>query len=113
MIRGPLGMTVVAIALVVAIISVNAQAGDKGVQWIDVPTVGGHALTAAVARPSGAGPFGAVVILHGVEGFRPHYVDLARALADAHFVGVAAAWFAGSRAPGRGAEFSDGLCCPR
>src|SRR5438034_3293542 len=107
-------VALVAVALVIVLVAAaNAQPVGRDVQWTEIPTVDGHALTAAVARPAGAGPFPAVVILHGVEGFRPHYVDLARALADANFVGVAAAWFAGSRAPGGGAGFSDVIACPR
>jgi len=88
------------------------ERAGTNVQWIDVPAAG-HTLVVAVARPKGSGPFPAVVILHGVEGFRPHYVELARALADADFIGAAAAWFAGSRAPAGGPGFSDVMACPR
>jgi carboxymethylenebutenolidase len=90
-----------------------ATRSSADAQWMDVATADGHTLVAAVARPIGAGPFPVVVILHGAEGFRPHYVDLARALADANFIGVAAAWFAGSRGPGSQAGFSDVIACPR
>lgn len=79
---------------------------------LEIATSDGHVLVAAVARPRGAGPFPVVVILHGSEGFRPHYVDLANGLADNGFVALAGAWFAGSRS-GTGRSFADVVPCPR
>jgi dienelactone hydrolase len=117
-------MKLAALFAAIAVCLVAAPAGSAAqprttervggdVEWIDVPTADGHALVAAVARPSGGGLFPAVVILHGAEGFRPHYVDLARALAEANLIGVAAAWFAGSRRAGSQGGFPDVIACPR
>ena len=66
MTRRPLGVTLVAVALVVVLVAAaNPQAAGGVVQWIEIPTVGGHVLTAAVARPAAAEPSPVVVILHG------------------------------------------------
>src|SRR5215207_856931 len=48
------------------------------VQWIKVAAPGYGPMLAAVARPSGAGPFPTVVVLHGSHGFAREYVHLAR-----------------------------------
>src|SRR5262245_54418416 len=53
--------------------------GLAGVEWVRVPAPGGT-LTAAVARPPGAGPFPVLVILHGTHGFAREYVRLAQDL---------------------------------
>jgi dienelactone hydrolase len=62
-------------------------------QWINisVPDVGG--LIAAVARPSGAGPFPSILLLHGSHGFAQEYVRLAQDLASGGLLSVAACWF--------------------
>lgn len=65
----------------------------------------------AVARPTGSGPFPAVIILHGTHGFAREYVQLARDLATHGIVGVAACWFSGRR--GSGIQFITPLECPK
>lgn len=85
-----------------------------GGQRIEVPVADGHVLVASVARPPGAGPFPVVVVLHGSEGFRPHYLTIAQRFADAGYLTLAGAWFAGSHAAGgRGPSFQDAIPCPR
>src|SRR5688572_26928419 len=61
----------------------EAPAGTEAlaVQWlrVAVPDVG--IMVAAVARPSGAGPFPVVLLLHGTHGFARQYVQWAQDLA--------------------------------
>lgn len=69
------------------------------VSWLHIRTDSGVIL-AAVARPSGAGPFPALIILHGTHGFAEEYVQLARDMARRGVLGVAACWFEGHRGAG-------------
>lgn len=81
------------------------------IQWMEVPTEDNHILKVAIVRPLGEGPFPSVVIFHGAEGFRPHYLELALKFRDAGFVGIAAAWFSGSH-PGGQKPKPDVISCP-
>jgi dienelactone hydrolase len=67
-------------------------------------------MLAAVARPSGAGPFPVVILLHGTHGFPREYVQLAQALARSGFLASAACWFQGIGGPG--AQFGTPIGCP-
>jgi dienelactone hydrolase len=67
---------------------------------MDVEAPDMRRLVVAVARPSGPGPFSAVVVLHGTGGFTQGYVELAERFAEAGFVAVAGCWFSGSHFPG-------------
>jgi dienelactone hydrolase len=67
-------------------------------------------MLAAVARPSGAGPFPVVVVLHGTHGFAREYVQLAEALARGGVLAVAPCWFTGGG--GDGARFVSPIPCP-
>ncbi|MGY3492330.1 dienelactone hydrolase family protein [Bradyrhizobium sp. USDA 4502] len=73
----------------------DAPAGTEklGAEWISVgvPDIG--SLIAAVARPTGDGPFPTVLLLHGSHGFAQEYVRLAQDLARAGLLSVAACWF--------------------
>jgi hypothetical protein len=73
----------------------DAPAGTERLdaQWINitVPDVGG--LIAAVARPSGTGPFPSILLLHGSHGFAHEYVRLAQDLASGGLLSVAGCWF--------------------
>ena len=93
-------------------VSVEPPAGtaDLGVRWMQVkaPDLGGVMLI-AIARPSGAGPFPAVIVLHGTHGFAREYVQLALALAKQGVLGVAACWFSGGG--GAGARFVTPIPC--
>jgi carboxymethylenebutenolidase len=71
------------------------------VNWIRVDAAELGAMRAAVARPSGTGPFPAVLLLHGTHGFARQYVEWAYDLARGGFIVVAACWFSG----GGGADF--------
>ena len=62
---------------------------SDSVSWLYVKTDSGVIL-AAVARPSGAGPFPALIILHGTHGFAEEYVQMARDMARRGVLGVAA-----------------------
>jgi dienelactone hydrolase len=81
------------------------------VQWAEVPVPDLGVMPAAVARPPGAGPFPAVLILHGTHGFAQQYVHLARDLAQGGVLAVAACWFAGGG--GAGARFVTPIACPQ
>lgn len=86
----------------------RATAASGDVEWHTFPTSGGS-LRAAVARPSGNGPFPTVVILHGTHGFAEEYVDLARDLARHGILSIAVCWFQGGR--GVGQQFVTPLPC--
>jgi dienelactone hydrolase len=77
-------------------------AGAEGlaVTWktVTVPNLG--VMLIAVARPSGEGPFPAVLVLHGTHGFAHEYLRLAQALARQGQLAVAACWFTGGGGPG-------------
>jgi dienelactone hydrolase len=79
------------------------------VDYIQIPT-GNGLIRAAIATPTGPGPFTTVVILHGTHGFAQEYVHLARRLADNGMVGIAVCWFAGRR--GAGVRFITPIDCP-
>jgi dienelactone hydrolase len=85
-------------------------AESLGVPWITVsiPDIG--VLPAAVIRPSGAGPFPTVLLLHGSHGFAHEYVRLARDLALNGFMAVAAGWF--REGGGSGSRFVTPITCP-
>ncbi len=51
-----------------------------------------------IVYPKLRGPRPAILIMHGTHGFADEYVVLAREIAEAGFVGIAACWFA----PGQG-----------
>jgi carboxymethylenebutenolidase len=80
------------------------------VRWITVATPDRHMMLAAVARPDGAGPFPAVVVLHGSHGFARQYVQLAQDLSKGGVIGVAACWFSGGVGAGR--RFVAPISCP-
>ena len=85
------------------------HAARNAVQWIAVQTDSGVIRT-AVARPSGTGPFPAVIILHGTHGFSEAYVQLARDLAARGILSFAACWFEGGSGAGR--RFVTPIACP-
>ena len=89
-----------------------APHGTEGhaVQWVKVTVPDVGVMLAAVARPSGRGPFPAVLILHGTHGFAREYVQLAEEMARNGVVGVAACWFRGSA--GAGSRFVTPIECP-
>src|SRR5688572_17108364 len=76
-----------------------ARTAPDSVSWLHVRTDSGVIL-AAVVRPSGAGPFPALILLHGTHGFAEEYVQLARDMARRGVLGVAACWFEGHRGAG-------------
>lgn len=90
----------------------DAPAGADGlkVEWVKVTAPDVGEMLAAVARPSGAGPFPVVVVLHGSHGFAREYVQLAEALARDGVVAVAPCWFTGG--DGEGARFVSPIPCP-
>ena len=69
-------------------------------QWVTVARPDLGVMRAAVARPPGAGPFPAVLILHGTHGFARQYVEWANDLARSGFIAVAACWFSGGGGAG-------------
>lgn len=79
---------------------------------VDVPMPKGAVGRAYIARPQGGGPFPAVVLLHGTEGFTPMQALLADDFAAAGFVAVAGCWFKGSHMP-PGFPTPPNLPCPK
>ena len=79
----------------------DAPAGTEAlaVQWFRVAVPDMGVMLAAVARPSGDGPFPAVLLLHGTHGFARQYVQWAQDLARGGFLAVAACWFSGGGGP--------------
>ena len=75
----------------------DAPAGTEAlaVNWIRVAVPDRGVMLAAVARPSGPGPFPVVVLLHGAHGFARPYVQWAQDLARGGFLTVAGCWFSG------------------
>ena len=74
-----------------------APSGDSadGVQWIAISGAGGraqHVQLAAVARPSGGGPFPVLVALHGSGGLDWGFVKWASTLARSGFLVVTGCW---------------------
>jgi dienelactone hydrolase len=67
-------------------------------------------MPAAIARPDGAGPYPAVVVLHGSHGFAREYVQLATDLSSGGIIAVAACWFSGG--VGAGKSFITPIDCP-
>ncbi|ETX09321.1 dienelactone hydrolase family protein [Candidatus Entotheonella palauensis] len=90
----------------------SAPSGTEtfAVQWVNVVTPGEGTMLAAVARPSGAGPFPSVLLLHGSHGFAQEYVQLAQELAEGGLLAIAACWFQGGR--GAGVRFITPIGCP-
>ena len=82
----------------------------RAVQWVKVTAPGVGVMCAALARPEGAGPFPAIIVLHGSHGFAEQYVQLAQSLARAGVLGVAASWFSGRG--GAGTRFITPIDCP-
>jgi dienelactone hydrolase len=80
------------------------------VQWMKVSAPGQGVMLLAVARPKGAGPFPAVLLLHGTHGFAQQYVQLAEDLARGGLLAVAACWFSGGG--GGGSRFMTPIGCP-
>jgi dienelactone hydrolase len=66
---------------------------------VAIPDIG--TLIAAVARPTGNGPFPTVLLLHGSHGFAQEYVHLAHDLARAGLQSMAACWFREGGGAGR------------
>jgi carboxymethylenebutenolidase len=91
----------------------DAPAGTETltVQWIRVVVPNRGAMLAAVARPSGAGPFPVVLVLHGTHGFARQYVQWAQDLARGGFLAVAGCWFSGGSGDGVNAV-SPPIPCP-
>ena len=91
---------------------VGAPPGTEAlaVQWVQVAGSDMGVMLAAVARPSGAGPFPTVLLLHGGHGFAQEYVRLAQDLAYGGLLAMAACWFKGGG--GRGARFITPISCP-
>ena len=80
------------------------------VQWVQVAMPGVGIMLAAVARPSGVGPFPSILLLHGSHGFAQEYVQLAQDLANGEILAVAASWFQGGA--GAGVRFVTPIDCP-
>ena len=87
----------------------DSVVGVDSVRWLRVRTDSGVIL-AAVARPKGAGPFPALIILHGTHGFAEEYVQLARDMAHRGVLGIAACWFEGHK--GAGTRYITPIDCP-
>jgi dienelactone hydrolase len=95
---------------IVSVASAPAGTETLAAQWVKVAVPDMGVMLAAVARPSGAGPFPTVLLLHGGHGFAQDYVRLAQELADGGMLAMAACWFQGGG--GAGARFITPISCP-
>ena len=86
--------------------AIDAPAGTEAlaVEWVKIGVPGPAVVLAAVARPSGAGPFPVVILLHGTHGFAREYVQLAQALSRGGLLAIAPCWFEGGGGWGRGSS---------
>ncbi len=91
----------------------EAPAGTETLQvkWVRVSVPDLGAMRAAIARPSGTGPFPAVLVLHGTHGFARQYVEWANDLARGGFIAVAGCWFSGGGGAGVN-EVTPPIPCP-
>lgn len=96
--------------LTVSIADAPSGAEALAVSWIRVDAPGLGVMPAAVARPPGAGPFPALLLLHGSHGFAHEYVRLAQDLARTGLHTVAAGWF--REGIGDGVRFITPIVCP-
>jgi dienelactone hydrolase len=96
--------------LTVSIADAPSGAEAFAVPWITVGAPGLGVMPAAVARPAGAGPFPALLLLHGSHGFAHEYVRLALDLARTGLLTVAAGWF--REGSGNGVRFINPIVCP-
>jgi carboxymethylenebutenolidase len=87
-----------------------ARTETLDVHWVNVAAPGVGVMLAAIARPSGAGPFPTIILLHGSHGFGREYVQLAQYLAHGGLLVVAACWFSGGG--GLGSRFITSISCP-
>ena len=90
-------------------VPVTEQGSGKDVRWLKADVKGMGALSVAVLKPEGQGPFPAVVILHGTHGFGREYVEIARSLARDGMVAVTGCWFKGGY--GAGTSFITPIEC--
>jgi dienelactone hydrolase len=92
----------------------DAPAGTEAlpVKWVTVTVPDLGVMRAAIARPSGTGPFPAVLVLHGTHGFARQYVEWANDLARSGFIGVAGCWFSGGGGAGA-SEVTPPIPCPQ
>ncbi len=93
----------------VSVADVPFGADGLGAEWISVNIPGLGISLAAVTRPTGVGPWPAVLLLHGTHGFAQEYVNLAKDLSRGGFLGVAACWFDGGS--GEGTRFISPIAC--
>jgi len=88
-------------------------------EWIAIAAPEGKTIMARVLRPSGDGPFPAVVLLHSQTGFSNAYITLGEEFARAGFVTVVGCWFAGhydgttTADPPPPLPLADGIECPQ
>jgi dienelactone hydrolase len=70
------------------VLTIDAPAGTETlpVKWISVGAPDLGVMRAAVATPSGTGPFPVVLLLHGTHGFARPYGEWASGLSRAGFV---------------------------
>ena len=91
----------------------DAPAGTEAlpVTWVKVAVPDLGVMRAAIARPSGPGPFPAVLVLHGTHGFARQYVEWANDLAHGGFIAVAGCWFSGGGGAGAN-DVTPPIPCP-
>ncbi|MGE3855610.1 MAG: dienelactone hydrolase family protein, partial [Dehalococcoidia bacterium] len=71
------------------------RGAPAGGEWIAIAAPEGRTILARVSRPTGTGPFPAVVPLHSQTGFSTEYLALGDEIARAGFVTVTGCWFGG------------------
>ena len=85
-----------------------AGAAEPGTdEWYSVPLPDGAVSTLGVYRPEGDANGAAILVLHGKDGPRQLYEDLARRYAEQGFIAIAACWFEYAEQ-----QFDDAYGCP-
>lgn len=100
--QGPTQGTPRGVTMSPTVTATDAPAGTEAlpVKWVSVAVPDLGVMRAAIARPSGTGPFPAVLVLHGTHGFARQYVEWANDLARGGFIAVAGCWFSGGGGAG-------------
>lgn len=100
--QGPIREAPLSVTTPPIVTAADVPAGTEAlpVNWVRVAIPGLGAMRAAIARPSGTGPFPAVLVLHGTHGFARQYVEWANDLARAGFIALAGCWFSGGAGAG-------------
>jgi carboxymethylenebutenolidase len=72
---------------------VRTEPAGVEIEEVTYPAAEGYALPAYVARPSGAGPFPAVIVINEIFGIHAYIQDVCRRLAEQGYLAIAPDYF--------------------